>query len=94
MYTKRVGCNINTAYALAKGFETSDRVLALEDDTVPGRDLIRFITWALDEYENDKSVFSVCGYQRTPARGVASHERGSPGELVHALGLGHMARSL
>jgi len=65
MYTNRVGCNINTAYALAKGFENSDRVLALEDDTVPGRDLIRFITWALNEYEDDESVFSVCGYQRT-----------------------------
>lgn len=65
MYTEPAGCNVNTAYALAKGFSIADRVIALEDDTVPARDFLRFIRWGMDEYEDDKSVFSICGYQRT-----------------------------
>jgi len=65
VYTEPAGCNINTAYALATGFSVCDRVIALEDDTVPGRDFILFCQWALDTYEDDKSVFSVSGYQRT-----------------------------
>jgi len=62
----RVGCNVNTYAALASGFDHHDRVIALEDDTVPGRDFLLFADWALDTYERDESVFSVCGYQRTP----------------------------
>ena len=62
----RVGCNVNTYSALAYGFDHHDRVIALEDDTVPGRDFLRFCDWALDAYQRDQTVFSVCGYQRTP----------------------------
>jgi hypothetical protein len=62
----RVGCNVNTYSALAYGFDHHERVIALEDDTVPGRDFLRFCDWGLDTYERDQSVFSICGYQRTP----------------------------
>jgi hypothetical protein len=62
----RVGCNVNTYSALAYGFDHHDRVIALEDDTVPGRDFLRFMDWGLTAYEKDETVFSVCGYQRTP----------------------------
>lgn len=64
-YASRVGCNINTNYALCKGFENADRVIAMEDDTVPAKDFLTFTKWALDEYEDDKAVFSVSGYQKT-----------------------------
>lgn len=63
----RVGCNCNTYAALAWGFDHHDKVIALEDDTVPGRDFLRFMSWGLREYERDRSVFSICGYQKTPA---------------------------
>jgi hypothetical protein len=63
----RVGCNVNTYYALSRGFEKHDRVIAMEDDTVPGRDFLRFCEWGLDRYERDHDVLTVCGYQRTPA---------------------------
>jgi hypothetical protein len=62
----RAGCNMNTYTALAAGFEESDQVIALEDDTLPTRDFLRFMRWGLDEYMSDATVFSVCGYQRTP----------------------------
>lgn len=62
----RVGCNVNTYSALAYGFDHHSRVIALEDDTVPGRDFLRYMDWGLSAYERDQTVFSVCGYQRTP----------------------------
>jgi len=67
---QQVGCNVNTYSALALGFDHHDRVIALEDDTVPGRDFLRFMDWALTAYERDSTVFSVCGYQRTPSAEV------------------------
>lgn len=63
----RVGCNCNTYAALAHGFDHHDRVIALEDDTVPGRDFLRYMDWGLNTYQRDAAVFSVCGYQRTPS---------------------------
>lgn len=66
-HESRVGCNVNTHAALQCGFEKASRVIALEDDTVPARDFLRFATWGLDTYADDASVFSICGYQRTPA---------------------------
>lgn len=64
--SNRVGCNCNTYAALAWGFDHHDKVIAMEDDTVPGRDFLRFMSWGLREYERDRSVFSICGYQKTP----------------------------
>ena len=63
---QRVGCNVNTYSALAYGFDHHDRVIALEDDTLPGRDFLRFMDWGLDAYERDETVFNICGYQKTP----------------------------
>lgn len=67
---QRVGCNTNTYAALAWGFDHHDQVIAMEDDTVPGRDFLRFMSWGLREYRRDPSVFSVCGYQKTPTEEV------------------------
>jgi hypothetical protein len=63
---RRVGCNVNTYSALAYGFDHHSKVIALEDDTVPARDFLRFADWGLTKYLADPDVFSVCGYQRTP----------------------------
>lgn len=63
---QRVGCNVNTYSALAYGFDHHERVIALEDDTLPGRDFLRFMDWGLDAYERDETVFNICGYQKTP----------------------------
>jgi len=64
--TQRVGCNVNTYSALAYGFDHHSRVIALEDDTVPGRDFLRFMDWGLTAYRMDERVLTVCGYQKTP----------------------------
>lgn len=62
---RKLGCNTNTFMALSHGFEQSDRVIALEDDTVPGTDFLTFMRWALEKYQDEEGVFSVSGYQRT-----------------------------
>jgi hypothetical protein len=68
--TQQVGCNVNTYSALAAGFDHHDRVIALEDDTVPGRDFLRYCDWGLESYERDPTVMSICGYQKTPVEEV------------------------
>ena len=76
---QQVGCNVNTYSALAYGFDHHTRVIALEDDTVPGRDFLRFMDWGLGQYARDASVFSVCGYhaKRRATETRSSASRGS-----------------
>lgn len=64
---KQVGCNVNVYSAWAAGFDHHDRIIFLEDDDVPARDFLRFMDWGLTAYEKDKTVFSISGYQKTPA---------------------------
>jgi len=86
--SQRVGCNVNTYSALAYGFDHHDRVIALEDDTVPGRDFLRFADWGLTQYEKDETVFSVCGYGDSVLHGIryrGSREKLEPsryGQLI------------
>ena len=58
----QLGCTNNTFAALDHGFKLSKFVVALEDDVVPGPDFLRLIRYLGTTYENDSSVFSVCGY--------------------------------
>lgn len=55
----KLGCNVNTYYALERGFAESRWVFHLEDDTVPATDAIEFILWGLEQYEHDTSVFAI-----------------------------------
>jgi len=62
---ERLGCNRNTLELLEEGFRRSERVIHLEDDTVPlGTDFLRYVEWGLAEYANNKQVFSICGFNR------------------------------
>lgn len=60
----RLGCATNTLKALQRGFEISDFVIHLEDDTVPGVDSLKYLEWAYNTYKDDKQVFSVTAYNR------------------------------
>ena len=60
----RLGCGANTLKALQRGFEISDFVIHIEDDTVPGIDSLRYLEWAKKTYENDKEIFTVTAYNR------------------------------
>ncbi len=61
---KRLGCPKNTLKALKRGFELSDFVIHLEDDTVPGIDSLKYFEWVYSTYKDDKDVFTACAYSR------------------------------
>lgn len=61
------GCNWSTLHVIDRGFVYADRLIHLEDDTVPlGHDFLRYMEWALDTYREDQEIFSVTGYNRIP----------------------------
>jgi hypothetical protein len=56
---KRLGHTLNTYMALSKGFETSDYVILIEDDTLLAKDFLKFHEFCRHKFENDESIFSV-----------------------------------
>ncbi len=61
---KRLGCPSNTFKALKRGFDISDFVIHLEDDTVPGIDSLKYFEWTYRTYKDDKEVFTACAYNK------------------------------
>lgn len=59
---RRFGCNTNIYQCLAIGFTQSDYHIHFEDDTIPGRDCLKYFEWAKDKYKDDKEIFTVSGY--------------------------------
>lgn len=57
------GCQTNIFQCIAKGFSLNPTFhIHLEDDTIPGKDCLKYFEWANQKYNNDKSVFSISGY--------------------------------
>lgn len=57
------GCQTNIFQCLAKGFSINpDFHIHLEDDTIPGKDCLKYFEWASKKYKDDQAVFSVSGY--------------------------------
>ena len=61
---ERLGCGTNTLKALKRGFDRTDFLIHLEDDTVPGIDSLRYFEWAYETYRDDKKIFTVTAYNR------------------------------
>lgn len=62
----RLGCNKNIYQCLNYGFGilNSDFHIHLEDDIVPSKDCLEYFEWTDQNYANDKSVMTVCSYNR------------------------------
>jgi hypothetical protein len=59
----KLGCQTNIFQSVAKGFEINTGFhIHLEDDTIPGKDCLKYFEWAAEKYKDDQSVFSVSGY--------------------------------
>jgi hypothetical protein len=66
--TPKLGIDLNKLFIIPKAFEAgADFVIFIEDDTVPARDLIRFMASMAEEYEGTKEIWSVCGYNNLTA---------------------------
>lgn len=61
---ERLGCCTNTLKALRRGFEISDFVIHIEDDTIPGIDSLLYFEWANNTYRDDREIFSITAYNR------------------------------
>lgn len=59
---RRYGCNTNIYQCLAIGFSKSDYHIHFEDDTIPGKDCLKYFEWANEQYKDDKSIFTVSSY--------------------------------
>jgi hypothetical protein len=59
-----LGCAANTYMCTMLGFMESDYVIHLEDDTVPGKDFLRYMEWAGEEFKDNKEIFSVNAFNR------------------------------
>ena len=59
-----LGCSPNTLKALQRGFNISDFVVHLEDDTVPGVDSLKYFEWIRDKYKDNKEIFTATAYNR------------------------------
>lgn len=59
---KNYGFHLNARFAFDEVFTNTDRLITLEDDTIVGHSFLRYINDGLNLYENDKSVFAICGY--------------------------------
>lgn len=62
-HLENLGCAGNAGYAFNTSFKQGcDAIITLEDDTVPSKDYLIFMEWALNKFKDDKDVFSVTGY--------------------------------
>jgi hypothetical protein len=59
---KKLGCNWNIFQCLNIGFDNSNFHIHLEDDTIPGKDFLRYCEWGKTEYENNLDIFCISGY--------------------------------
>lgn len=65
-FSSHAGCNTAIQAAIQYGFDHmgSEFHVHFEDDTVPTRDCLRWLTWAGERYRHDPAVMSVSAYQR------------------------------
>lgn len=52
----------NVVQAINIGFANNDFIVLLEEDIVPGKDFLNLMLWANDNFKDDKSIFSISGW--------------------------------
>lgn len=60
----RLGCATNTFNALSRGFERSNFIIHLEDDTAPAVDMLKYFEYINHRYKDDKQIFTASAYNR------------------------------
>lgn len=58
----RLGCAKNIYQCLEIGFYKNDYHIHFEDDTIPGKDCLKYLEWAGDKYQNDAEIFNITSY--------------------------------
>jgi len=60
--TENAGCKKNVEQAISWAFETEERLIIPEDDTVPSVSFYKFCDEMLQMHEDNTSVYNICGY--------------------------------
>ena len=63
---ENVGCGFGPSGAITWAFETTDRLIILEDDCLPSLSFFSFCEGLLQKYENDKRVWIISGLSIHP----------------------------
>lgn len=58
----RLGCNTNILTCVHRAIKVSGYNIHFEDDTIPGKDCLRYFEWAGEKYKDNKEVFTISGY--------------------------------
>ena len=64
IHPERLDCNGNIFACLEFGFEHADYVIHIEDDIVLAKDALLYLEHCDRTYKDDRSIFSVCTYNR------------------------------
>jgi len=57
-----LGCARNIYQCLEIGFYNNNYHIHFEDDTIPGKDCLKYLEWARDKYENNTEIFNIACY--------------------------------
>lgn len=59
----KYGCQTNIFQCVSIGFNLNPTFhIHLEDDTIPGKDCLKYFEWASEKYKDDDSIFNISGY--------------------------------
>ena len=59
---RNLGCGLRTYSGMTNCFKIVDRLLMVEDDTLPSQDFFPFCEELLDRYKNDERINHICGF--------------------------------
>lgn len=85
----RLGCQANIFMSIERGFDLGGNFhIHLEDDTIPGKDFLKYCEWADREFKDDKTIFSVSGYVNSNNRmehcwDIKTNDTGLVGKRKH-----------
>jgi hypothetical protein len=60
----RFGCQKNVHACLTRGFNISNFHIHIEDDTVPGRDMLKYFEFCDEYYKNNTEIFTISAYNK------------------------------
>lgn len=74
-HDENLGCKLGAASGMDWFFQHEQRGMILEDDCLPNPEFFKFCREMLDRYEDDESIFAVCGnnFQNGKKRGDGSY---------------------
>lgn len=59
-----IGCAGNMRFCFVESFKNYDFMIHLEDDSVPGKDLLLFMEWAYEYTKNKENILAICPFLR------------------------------